>query len=253
MLKKNLIFLSLLLLSTGMLELHAQKSIVAAGGQATGSTGSVSYSVGQLDYLAINTANGSVAQGVQQPVFQNPLPITLLGFKATKQDSKVLLTWETSTEINSSKFIVRRSKDGVTYTAIKQVGAAGNSNTTLRYATEDLQPLSGWNYYRLQLIDKDGSYIYSKVGVVNFDLKTSFAIIYPNPTKGNIRLQMADGYSGKYTYKVFDSQGKLIVVNTVSNDNTNIRLTRFAAGSYYLNIIDQNNQIIKSFQIIKTN
>jgi len=171
----------------------------------------------------------------------------------TRQNSKVLLTWETATEINSSKFIVQRSKNGITYNAIKQLGAAGNSNTKLRYITDDLQPLPGLNYYRLQLVDKDGSYIYSKVRAVNFDLKTSFAIIYPNPTKGNIRLQMADGYSGKYTYKVFDSQGKLIMVNTVSNDNTNIRLTRFAAGSYYLKIIDQNNQIIKSFQIIKTN
>jgi len=181
------------------------------------------------------------------------LPVTLLGFMVTRQNSKVLLTWETATEINSSKFIVQRSKNGITYNAIKQLGAAGNSNTKLRYITDDLQPLPGLNYYRLQLVDKDGSYIYSKVRAVNFDLKTSFAIIYPNPTKGNIRLQMADGYSGKYTYKVFDSQGKLIMVNTVSNDNTNIRLTRFAAGSYYLKIIDQNNQIIKSFQIIKTN
>ncbi len=253
MLKRYPAFLPLLLFSMGTIVLNAQKGVVAAGGTAEGNTGSVSYSVGQLDYVAISTSNGSVLQGIQQPVTSSLLPVTLLNFKATKQDSKVLLNWETASEINSNKFVVQRSKDGVDYSTIKQLVAAGSSNTLKRYSTEDLQPLQGWNYYRIQLMDKDGSFIYSKVGAVNFDLKTGFAVVYPNPTKGNIRLQIENGVSRLLTYKLFDSYGKLVFANTITSNETNIRIGKLAAGSYYLKIIDQNNQEFKSFQIIKTN
>jgi len=45
----------------------AQKNTVASGGNATGNGGSTSYSVGQVLYTTNTGANGSVAQGVQQP------------------------------------------------------------------------------------------------------------------------------------------------------------------------------------------
>lgn len=47
--------------------LHAQSAIPASGGNASGSGGSASYSVGQVLYYTISGTNGTVAQGVQQP------------------------------------------------------------------------------------------------------------------------------------------------------------------------------------------
>ncbi|MEI7596927.1 MAG: T9SS type A sorting domain-containing protein [Bacteroidota bacterium] len=55
------------LLCVGFTGVQAQESINAAGGNATGSNGSVSYSVGQVFYTSTSGSNGSVAQGVQQP------------------------------------------------------------------------------------------------------------------------------------------------------------------------------------------
>jgi len=45
----------------------AQEAIPASGGNASGTGGSVSYSVGQLFYTIGTGANGSVVPGVQQP------------------------------------------------------------------------------------------------------------------------------------------------------------------------------------------
>ena len=45
----------------------AQESINTTGGNAKSSEGSVSYSIGQLTYQIQTGANGSVAEGVQQP------------------------------------------------------------------------------------------------------------------------------------------------------------------------------------------
>jgi hypothetical protein len=63
---KNLICL-LLLSGFAISVLHAQAAIPAAGGNASGSGGSVSYTVGQVLYNSILGINGTVAQGVQQP------------------------------------------------------------------------------------------------------------------------------------------------------------------------------------------
>ena len=58
---------AVLLLGLGLTGLQAQESINATGGNASGSGGSASYSVGQVVYTTNTGSNGSVAQGVQQP------------------------------------------------------------------------------------------------------------------------------------------------------------------------------------------
>ena len=64
---KKLKFSAVLLLGLGLTGLQAQESVNATGGNASGSGGTVSYSVGQVVYTTNIGTNGSVAQGVQQP------------------------------------------------------------------------------------------------------------------------------------------------------------------------------------------
>tara|TARA_B110001469_G_scaffold115996_1_gene120914 strand:+ start:413 stop:892 length:480 start_codon:yes stop_codon:yes gene_type:complete len=64
--KKTIVSISFLLL--GIIGgLHAQESPTTAGGEATGTGGTASYSVGQVVYTSATGTNGSLAQGVQQP------------------------------------------------------------------------------------------------------------------------------------------------------------------------------------------
>jgi hypothetical protein len=65
---KRLKLLVTLLMGLGLTGLQAQTAVPATGGNASGSGGTVSYSVGQVVYTT-NTggSNGTVAQGVQQP------------------------------------------------------------------------------------------------------------------------------------------------------------------------------------------
>ena len=63
--RKPIISIVVLLLSAG--GIHAQESPTASGGEATGSGGTASYSIGQVFYTTNTGSNGSVAQGVQQP------------------------------------------------------------------------------------------------------------------------------------------------------------------------------------------
>ncbi len=69
--KLSFLFIILLnLLALPVVGLQAQQihaSVAASGGNATGTGGSVSYSVGQTFYVTAFGTNGSVSEGVQQP------------------------------------------------------------------------------------------------------------------------------------------------------------------------------------------
>lgn len=56
------------LFSIGLLTTNAQENTVSSGANVTGSGGTISYSVGQAFYITCTDTEGSVAQGVQQPI-----------------------------------------------------------------------------------------------------------------------------------------------------------------------------------------
>ncbi len=62
---KLLILFSFLLFP--MFTINAQEAVTTAGGDASGTGGSISYSIGQVAYTTVTSSNGSVAAGVQQP------------------------------------------------------------------------------------------------------------------------------------------------------------------------------------------
>lgn len=55
----------LLILFTSFIS-HAQNNTVASGATATGTTGSATYSIGQIDYQTNNGSSGTISQGMQQ-------------------------------------------------------------------------------------------------------------------------------------------------------------------------------------------
>ncbi len=55
----------LLILFTSFIS-HAQNNTVASGTTATGSTGSATYSIGQIVYQTNNGSSGTISQGMQQ-------------------------------------------------------------------------------------------------------------------------------------------------------------------------------------------
>ena len=68
--KLIVLLISMLLASPGFTFMQAQQlhaSVNAAGGNATGTGGSASYSVGQVFYTTVSSTTTSVSEGVQQP------------------------------------------------------------------------------------------------------------------------------------------------------------------------------------------
>ncbi len=117
----------------------------------------------------------------------NPLPITLLDFRARLHNKVVNLEWETSSEINNDYFTLEKSTDGEDWIEFATIKGAGNSSTYKKYDSKDNNPFIGVSYYRLKQTDFNGEFEYSQlVSIRNTDLQIN---IYPNPIKDWIYIE----------------------------------------------------------------
>jgi hypothetical protein len=79
---------------------------------------------------------------------------------------------------------------------------------------------------------------------------TLSAVTYPNPTTDYIVLSLTDATLTDLSYTMFDLQGRLVTKAKVEQEATQIAMKNLAIGVYILKV-NQNNQELKTFKIIK--
>jgi len=89
--------------------------------------------------------------------------------------------------------------------------------------------------------------IYTTVGINETSINLELSV-YPNPTTNYLTLKTDD--NANLSYQLYDLQGKLIENKKVSSNATNISLEGQPTATYFLNVV-KNNQIVKTFKIIK--
>jgi hypothetical protein len=155
---KNLAMLWAVLLCAGLAQ--AQVSVNSTGGNATGSGGSVSYSIGQVLYTT-NTANeGSLAQGVQQ------------------------------------------------------------------------------------------AYEIIPVGINQNEPKISLSV-FPNPIADNLILQVNEFEHSTLNFQLCDINGKQLSKGQIIAKQTQINTASLSSATYFINVVNQENQKVQTFKIIK--
>jgi hypothetical protein len=184
----------------------------------------------------------------------SPLPITLLNFNGFPEKNYNYIEWNTIEEINNDYFIIESSHDGVLFQPIGNINGAGNSSGSLYYKFIDENPSSGISYYRLKQIDYDGAYTYSNVISIKQSIGAEVSI-FPNPTKGNIKLNFVSKYDDQiricvsnaynmiYNQELFLPRGNKILEFDFLKD--------VPSGFYIIKIVDKTDHIIKLEKIIK--
>ena len=160
--KKIFLFTAFLCCTLCLSTLMAQESINAMGGDATGTGGSASYSIGQLVYKTYSETTGSVAEGVQQPY--------------------------------------------------------------------EIYIISGIEDAR------------------DINLKLS---AYPNPATDYLLLNINEADYNSFTYKLIDISGKVLQIEKTNNRQIKIDMTHYSPTVYFLSVLNENQQVVKSFKIIK--
>ncbi|HVZ58005.1 MAG TPA: kelch repeat-containing protein [Chitinophagaceae bacterium] len=168
------------------------------------------------------------------------LPVKYVSFNATRASGSVLLDWTTAQEINSSLFVVEHSTDGSHYTAIGSVAAAGNTSQRTTYHFVDPKPQAGMNYYRLKLVNIDGSAEYSDVRTVQFATGPMTLRVLGNPFQSSIQLQVSASAGEKALIRLSDLNGRVLLSKPVTLQQGENYLTvdgsSYASGIYILSV-----------------
>jgi ELWxxDGT repeat protein len=183
-----------------------------------------------------------------------PLPISMLNFSLTKQTSNaVKVDWVIANEVNGSYYTVERSIDAVNYAAIGTVNSKQTSNKE-SYSYIDAQA-GGLNrsvlYYRLRLVDKDGSFKHTNTLKINFD-KAAFQLKFsPNPVQNSLTVSVSTGNSKAITLRIIDASGKQVYQQFLPTSQTvyqqNINVARLQKGSYFIQAITDQEVVSQKF------
>lgn len=185
------------------------------------------------------------------------LPLELLSFTGSLQpNNNILLKWQTENEQNTSHFIVERSIDNVSFDAIGNVAASGNTTSITNYSHNDQDASTlpaNVIYYRLKMYDMDGSFKYSNTILINLSDIVGRVSVYPNPAHHDIKVTVTAATDGRAGWKITDNSGRVVMQSSVTlkkgNNSMNVNIDKLAAGIYYLNVagngIDQNVKLQK--------
>lgn len=186
--------------------------------------------------------NASVSLWYSAPL--GVLPVTLQDFGVKGINNAIQLSWETSTENNTAFFSIERSNNASSFTEIARIAADGQHGK--KYSLNDNSPLAGTCYYRLKIIDKDGSFKYSEVKNIEYSLPASTTKIYPVPASDYVNVENPNkDFLQTYIY-VSDAAGNLILKTKVSSSVQKFNISSLVPGIYFIKLFDG-----KDYRIIK--
>jgi hypothetical protein len=165
------------------------------------------------------------------------LPVILSGFGVQRNNNNnVSATWQTQMEINSSRFEIERAYDNVSFQKIGSVLAAGSSNLIKTYTFSDNSNTSrNVSFYRIKMIDTDGSFAYSETKSVKGSSAKSDVTIFPNPSQGNVKVTISD-LSEPTEVQLLDVTGRLMKFVLLTSTQTT-EINNIQKGSYFVRTI----------------
>jgi hypothetical protein len=157
------------------------------------------------------------------------VPLTLLQFNATLQDGKAVMNWLTVNEQNCDRFEIQRSGDALLFETIGNVTAL-NISTEIHYSFTDNLPLKSTGYYRLRMIDKDGSYSFSAIIRIINSIEENRLIVYPNPAKDILNISS----NKKEVVVITGISGRILWQGILQAGNNPVPVGNLPAGIYLI-------------------
>ncbi len=178
---------------------------------------------------------------------QSLLPVTLLSFEGGINGCNINLNWATSLETKFSHFEVEYSENGIDFSTIKTVQPLASPGVR-NYQTSITQNVAV-AYYRLKMIDLDGTYSYSnKVLQFKTTCSNNRIVLFPNPVVND--KATINGLRANSLIQIHHADGKLIETIKVLQSVHQINMSGYAKGIYIITIINES-KVVESFKVVK--
>ena len=173
------------------------------------------------------------------------LPLSFIDFNVKKIKNTVQLDWITSNEIDNNRFEIEVSNNNLQYKKIGSVAADLSSSGNHYYSFIDVNPFTGYNFYRIKQVDNNGRFSYSDIRKLYFNKDgATDVLIFPNPTKAAfVNVQIATKYNS-LQIKVYNTVGQEVVNNFFKNNsNISLDISTLPKGIYYLQIMADDKKL----------
>lgn len=192
-----------------------------------------------FDYNApviTNTANTLIK-------IPDPVPLKLISFSAVPQnDNTVLLNWNTANEINTKYFKIERSNDGRSFTAVATVLAKGRENNYYHASVADAN--NGIVFYRLQMMDNDGTLSYSPIIKIDKRKNAVGFSVLTNPVNNFLIVNTTERSLHNTQASIINVQGAVVKTFIVKEGSQTIQVKELPKGIYYIRTATGNARFI---------
>lgn len=181
-------------------------------------------------------------------IVKGTLPVKLVKFLASNQENVVKLAWTTTSESDAKEFEIQHSTNGKSWNVLGNVEAQGESNNTVTYSFNHQDPVSGNNFYRMKMIDLDGSFAWSNIIKVKLE-GIAGVLAYPNPVSDYLHVEWGARPVSKIYF--YDKNGVLIRTHQ-GNLNMPVNVKNLPNGFYLMRVEDGvGNFVTKRIQVGK--
>ncbi|MGZ3852172.1 MAG: T9SS type A sorting domain-containing protein, partial [Flavisolibacter sp.] len=189
----------------------------------------------------------------------HPLPVKLLDVSARKQNGNdVVVEWKIVQEEGVKQYEVEFARGTAElqaghFVTIGVVASLGDINSSRTYSFTDLEPDKfGPRYYRLKIVNMDGSFTYSPIRPVIFEDAILWQV-YPNPSGGLFNLVYQLSNNGELYARIVDAKGSLVQEYRKTGngfpEKLNIDLSAKPGGVYLMQVEAQGKK--QSFKLYK--
>jgi hypothetical protein len=183
------------------------------------------------------------------------LPVEWMFFNGENINDHNQLQWATATEKDAAFFEVERSIDAVNFEKIGSVRAAGTSSETNYYGFNDYNVQNGANYYRLKLVNTDGTTEYSEILVIENKISEDEFSFYPNPSTGIVNYSFSSLRNEDIRIEVLDMLGRVVKTENISvsagKNTETLNISELNQGTYNLKITHSGSVEIRNAKIVK--
>jgi hypothetical protein len=192
----------------------------------------------EIDNLTINAApapGGCVAP--------TTLPVKLMNFQGSVASNKAHLQWSVADNETGSYFQVLRSADGKTFTESATLFLNGKAGAE-SYRFSDSKELEAVTYYKLKIVNKDGSTSYSNViALKNTAAPAGSALtILKNPVESTLNFSYTSAATTQSNVNIYSNTGVNVYSSRITTqkglNTVSLHMdSHLATGTYVLEVV----------------
>jgi len=175
-------------------------------------------------------------------------------FTAQKSGREVSLNWVTNTAYKNESFLIERSDNGVNFEVIDKIESRYDLwNMHYNYSEMDASPLLGKSFYRIKKMHYDGSFTYSKIRAIEFNLDIDAFTVFPNPSAGDVYVGLRNYIGSNAQVSIYNNLGELMNIQNVAaigEDPIRFSVNGYPSGLYLITVKVEGRKLMTEKLIV---